>query len=58
MPGVRTATVAGASPSGLLGTKNTPDNLRTLYSVGDAVGKAPKNIMAVTAFLKQHAAAA
>ena len=53
VPGVRTATVAGASPSGMLGTKNTPDNLRTLYSVGDTVGKADKNIMAVTAFLNQ-----
>jgi len=33
---------------------NTPTNLRTLYSVGDAGGKAATNKQAVTAFLKQY----
>jgi len=32
---------------------NTPKNLRQLYNVGDAVGKAKKNKQAVTAFLEQ-----
>jgi len=32
---------------------NTPKNLRKLYSVGDAQGKAAKNKQAVTAFLEQ-----
>lgn len=32
---------------------NSPKVLRELYSVGDALGKAPKNKMAVTAFLDQ-----
>eukprot|EP01065_Artemidia_motanka_P015004 TRINITY_DN1886_c0_g1_i1.p1 TRINITY_DN1886_c0_g1~~TRINITY_DN1886_c0_g1_i1.p1 ORF type:complete len:569 (+),score=213.11 TRINITY_DN1886_c0_g1_i1:52-1707(+) len=33
---------------------NSPRVLRKLYSVGDAVGQAPANRMAVTAFLGQH----
>jgi tripeptidyl-peptidase-1 len=33
---------------------NTPTNLRKLYSVGDAEGKASKNKQAVTAFLEQY----
>jgi tripeptidyl-peptidase-1 len=33
---------------------NTPTNLRTLYSVGSAEGKAASNKQAVTAFLKQY----
>lgn len=32
---------------------NTPKALRNLYSVGDAIGVAPSNSQAVTAFLKQ-----
>jgi len=37
------------------GTKNTPDNLRELYSVHDVLGGASdKNIQAVTAFLGQY----
>ena len=35
--------------------QNVPETLRSLYSVGDAVGKAPGNKMAVTAFLGQCA---
>eukprot|EP01062_Namystynia_karyoxenos_P059780 TRINITY_DN511_c0_g1_i3.p2 TRINITY_DN511_c0_g1~~TRINITY_DN511_c0_g1_i3.p2 ORF type:complete len:574 (+),score=210.79 TRINITY_DN511_c0_g1_i3:92-1723(+) len=35
-------------------TLNTPENLRELYSVGDAEGKAAKNKQAVTAFLGQY----
>ena len=33
---------------------NTPKNLKTLYNVGDASGKASTNKQAVTAFLKQY----
>jgi len=33
---------------------NTPTNLRKLYSVGDAVGKASTNKQAVSAFLQQY----
>ena len=32
---------------------NVPKTLRELYSIGDAVGKAPANKQAVTAFLEQ-----
>mmetsp|Transcript_50389 Transcript_50389/g.98765 ORF Transcript_50389/g.98765 Transcript_50389/m.98765 type:complete len:553 (-) Transcript_50389:1148-2806(-) len=44
------SSTAAAAP--LIG--NSPKHLRELYSVGDAVGKAPTNKMAVTAFLEQH----
>merc|ERR1712232_1274793 len=33
---------------------NTPKNLKTLYNIADAEGKAAKNKQAVTAFLKQY----
>lgn len=36
------------------GLTNGPRVLRNLYSVGDVLGQAPANKMAVTAFLEQH----
>lgn len=42
----------GGVPNGLLG--NTPKSLRSLYNVGDVVGKASHNKQAVTGFLGQH----
>jgi tripeptidyl-peptidase-1 len=53
IPGV----AGGANHSNLkspLDRLNTPTNLKTLYNIGDALGKAPKNKQAVTAFLNQH----
>lgn len=42
------------SSSAAAGRANTPAHLRELYNVGDAVGKAEHNSMAVTAFLDQY----
>jgi len=55
VPGVRRPTTSQAN-QGLNATGfgfNTPKNLRSLYSIGDAEGKASANKMAVTAFLEQ-----
>lgn len=54
IPGVRRFPELLQSPNATFGDLNTPTNLRKLYNVGDAEGKAPKNKQAVTAFLKQY----
>eukprot|EP01065_Artemidia_motanka_P015120 TRINITY_DN189_c0_g1_i1.p1 TRINITY_DN189_c0_g1~~TRINITY_DN189_c0_g1_i1.p1 ORF type:complete len:544 (+),score=205.96 TRINITY_DN189_c0_g1_i1:70-1701(+) len=52
VPGVQR--VKKAQSGGGDSTDNTPKNLRELYGVGTALGKAPTNKQAVTAFLKQY----
>eukprot|EP01062_Namystynia_karyoxenos_P059778 TRINITY_DN511_c0_g1_i1.p2 TRINITY_DN511_c0_g1~~TRINITY_DN511_c0_g1_i1.p2 ORF type:complete len:582 (+),score=200.68 TRINITY_DN511_c0_g1_i1:92-1747(+) len=47
-------TAAGRTAQAEGSLYNTPVNLRELYSVGDAVGKAAGNKQAVTAFLGQY----
>eukprot|EP00929_Paragymnodinium_shiwhaense_P003889 TRINITY_DN1045_c0_g1_i1.p2 TRINITY_DN1045_c0_g1~~TRINITY_DN1045_c0_g1_i1.p2 ORF type:complete len:572 (-),score=151.30 TRINITY_DN1045_c0_g1_i1:239-1954(-) len=55
IPGVAKPVQAGAENGELLGGFgfNTPKNLRKLYNVGSAEGKAANNKQAVTAFLNQ-----
>jgi len=52
VPGVHHPKPENSSIAAGLGF-NTPKNLRSLYNVGDAEGKASANKMAVTAFLEQ-----
>eukprot|EP00746_Dinoflagellata_sp_MGD_P081603 gnl/MRDRNA2_/MRDRNA2_32444_c0_seq1.p1 gnl/MRDRNA2_/MRDRNA2_32444_c0~~gnl/MRDRNA2_/MRDRNA2_32444_c0_seq1.p1 ORF type:complete len:568 (-),score=126.00 gnl/MRDRNA2_/MRDRNA2_32444_c0_seq1:65-1768(-) len=54
VPGVNEPTKIEASKLGSsLPSLNTPKSMRTLYSVGNTVGKAANNKQAVTAFLRQ-----
>jgi len=57
LPGVRTSGKDPLSPleqvAGRALSHNVPETLRSLYSIGDAVGNATRNSMAVTAFLGQ-----
>jgi len=53
VPGVWRPTVQRTADNTTRFGFNTPKNLRELYSVGDAEGKAAKNKQAVTAFLEQ-----
>ncbi|CAE7682935.1 tpp1 [Symbiodinium sp. CCMP2592] len=53
VPGIRRPPSQDAKPDPELFDTNSPKNLRSLYNVGDAEGKAPTNRMAVTAFLEQ-----
>jgi tripeptidyl-peptidase-1 len=50
-PPIRSTVTMMTSPNAIT---NSPKVLRDLYSVGDAIGQAPGNKMAVTAFLEQH----
>jgi len=60
LPGLsRPSTALGKANNVLVGDNyNSPKNLRTLYQVGSAEGKAANNKQAVTAFLNQGYAAA
>jgi len=54
LPGIyRPPVVVGADANSSVALVNSPKNLRKLYDVGDAEGKAPNNKQAVTAFLNQ-----
>lgn len=54
LPGVARPPVAlSATANASIALVNSPKNLRKLYSVGDAEGKAPNNKQGVTAFLNQ-----